>query len=75
MATNTWVAETPHNIQELKAQTGLLKRYLERRTQSPPSPSDQALAQLVKGCEMVMHSTVLLLVGNERLMAENGRQK
>ncbi len=68
-------AETPHNITQLQAQTKLLKHYLRRRTQSPPSPSDRALAQLVKGCEIAMHSAVLLASENERLAAENARQK
>jgi hypothetical protein len=66
-------AETLHNITQLQAQTKLLKHYLRRRTQSPPSPSNRALAQLVKGCEIAMHSVVLLASENERLAAENAR--
>ena len=38
-----WVAETPHNLNELQLQTDLLKQYLKRRTQSPPSPTEVAL--------------------------------
>jgi hypothetical protein len=70
-----WVAETPHNITELHHQTTLLKDYLERRTHSPPSPTDQALNQLVKGCQLAMHSAVILADENEKLRTENQRQK
>jgi hypothetical protein len=71
----TWVAETPHNINELQLQTDLLKQYLKRRTQSPPSPTEVALNQLVKGCQLAMHSAVLLAHENERLQQENKYQK
>jgi hypothetical protein len=72
--TQAWVSETPQNITQLQQQTDLLKQYLKRRTQSPPSPTDQALNQLVKGCQLVMHSAVLLTSENKRLQAENQRQ-
>jgi hypothetical protein len=65
----------PHNIAELQHQTALLRRYLKRRTHSPPSPTEQALGQLVKGCEMAMLSAVPLASENEKLRAENQRQK
>ena len=71
----SWTAETPHNIVELQHQTKLIKRYLKRRSQSPPSPTEHALDQLVKGCQMAMHNAVLLASQNERLYAENQRQK
>lgn len=72
-----WEAETPHNIEQLEAQTKLLKQHLQRRRHSgsPPTPSEHALAQLVKGCALAMHSAVLLSSENERLTAENQRQK
>jgi hypothetical protein len=70
-----WTAETPHDIVELEHQTKLIKQYLRRRTQSPPSPTEQALNQLVKGCQMAMHNAVLLASQNEKLYAENQRQK
>ncbi len=70
-----WVAETPHNITQLQQQTKLLKQYLKRRTASPPSPTEQALNQLAKGCEIAMHKVVLLADQAEKLLAENHRQK
>jgi hypothetical protein len=53
----------------------LLRRYLKQRMHSPPSPIEQALTQLVKGCEMAMSSAVLLASKNKKLYAENQRQK
>jgi hypothetical protein len=71
----SWAAETPHNIAELQKQTALLKRYLKRRTHSLPSPTEKALGQIVKGCEMAMSNVVLLGSENEKLRIENQRQK
>jgi hypothetical protein len=70
-----YTTATPHNIIELQQQTELVKQYLKRHTQSPPSPAEQALGQLLKGCQMAMHSAVLLVSQNEQLTAENQRQK
>jgi hypothetical protein len=70
-----WTTETPHNIIELQQQTDLIKQYLKRRTQSPPTPTERALNQLVKGCQMAMHSAVILAEENQQLLAENKRQK
>lgn len=67
-----WTAETPHNIVELQHQTELLKQCLQH---SSSSPTLQALNQLVKGCQLAMHSTVLLASQNKKLFAENQRQK
>jgi hypothetical protein len=71
----SWVAETPHNVAELYKQTALLKHYLEHRINSPPSPTEQALSQLVKGCEMAILSAMLLVNENEKLRMKNQRQK
>jgi hypothetical protein len=69
------VPETPHDIAQLELQAQKIKGYLSRRTQSPPSPIDHALNQLVKGCQMAMYSAVLLADENRRLRTENKRQK
>ena len=71
----SWAVETPHNIAELQQQTALIRRYLKQRTHSPPSPTEQALTQLVKSCEMAMSSAVLLASENKKLQVENQRQK
>jgi hypothetical protein len=70
-----WTAKTPRDITQLQNQTELLKQYLKRRTQSPPSPAERAIDQIIKGCQLTMHSAVLLVDQNEKLQAENKRQK
>jgi hypothetical protein len=70
-----WIPETPHNIRGLERQTKTIKEYIRRRIQSLPSPTDIALDQLVKGCQMAMHSAILLTEENRYLRSENERQK
>ena len=70
-----WIAETPHDTTDVQNQAKLIAQYLKRRTQSPPSPTERAINQLVKGCQLAMHSAVLLANQNEKLHAENQRQK
>ena len=74
-ARNIWVPETPHNVHQLEQQVAAIKGFIQRRSQSPPTPTDAALNQLVKGCEMAMHNVVLLAAENERLRTANERQK
>ena len=69
-----WALETPHNTAELELQTKAIKDYLQRRTKSPPSPTEAALNQLVKGCEMAMNSAILLAEENRQLRAINAKQ-
>jgi hypothetical protein len=71
----SWTAETPHNIEELEKQKALIQQLIRRRTRSPPSPTDNAIQQLAKGCEMAMSRTVLLEREVEQLRNENQRQK
>ena len=40
-----------------------------------PTPTNRALDQLVKGCQMAMNSAVLLAEENRQLRHENERQK
>jgi hypothetical protein len=69
-----WIPETPHNTTELELQSKAIKDYLKRRTKSPPSPTEAALDQLVKGCEMAMNSAILLVEENRQLRAVNAKQ-
>jgi hypothetical protein len=50
---------TPHNIRQLGKQTSSIKKLLKRGSQSPSSPSKPALEQLIKCCEIALHSAVL----------------
>src|SRR3546814_10082764 len=52
-----------------------IKRHLKQRTQSPPTPTERALDQLVKGCEIAIHNAKILTSQNQHLLAENQRQK
>src|SRR5450432_540210 len=69
-----WIPETLHNTAELELQTQAIKDYLKRRTKSPPSPTEAALDQLVKGCTMAMNSAILLAEENRQLRAVNAKQ-
>jgi hypothetical protein len=70
-----YTAAIPHHINDLNKQAEHIKRCLKRRTQSPPSPVDQALRQLYKGCQMAIHGAAVLARQNKQLLAENRHQK
>ena len=70
-----WVSETPHDIIELEKQTELIKHYLYPPTYTPPSPTSQAINQLVKGCALAMNGAVLMASHVKGLEAENIKQK
>ena len=58
----------------MELQSQAIKDYLKRRTKSPPSPTEAALNQLVKGCELSMNLTVLLTEEVRQLQAANAKQ-
>ena len=70
-----WVLKIPHNIRQLERQITVIKRYLQRRTTSPPSPIKQVLDQLIKGCEMAMHNAIFLANENVALRAANQKKR
>ena len=70
-----WAPETPHNVHELQRQATAIKGFIEGRTRGSSSPTDQAIRQLVKGCQLAMHSAVILADENRKLRTENERQK
>src|SRR5450432_3957801 len=69
-----WAPETLHNAVELELQSKAIKDYLQHRTKSPPSPTEAALDQLVKGCTIAMNSAILLAEENRQLRAINAKQ-
>ncbi|OJD23052.1 hypothetical protein ACJ73_05599 [Blastomyces percursus] len=71
----SWATATPHNVHQLEQQTEKVMTYIKRRIQSPPSPTNRALSQLVKGCQMAMHSAAILAAENRELKAANAKQK
>ena len=70
-----WSIKTLYDITEFQNQTELIGQYLKRRTQNPPSPTEIAISQLVKGCILAIYSAVLLANENQKLHGKNQRQK
>ncbi len=68
-----WVPKTPHNPTDLELQAQAIREYIRRRTTTLPSPTDIVLQQLVKGCQMAIHSATILAEENRQLRAENER--
>jgi hypothetical protein len=68
----SWTAETPHTTSQLEQQARLVQGLLQRQSQSPTS---QAIAQLVKGCQLAMNSATILAEENSKLRAANDRQR
>jgi hypothetical protein len=64
-----WAFETPHDTAQLVLQANAMKRTVL------PTPTNRALDQLVKGCQLAMNSAVLLAEENRQLRGENERQK
>src|SRR6266480_6663648 len=68
-----WQPETPHDLTQLDLQVAAIKDYF--MAQQILSLINRAMDQLIKGCQMAMHNTVLLSSENEKLRAANERQK
>ena len=68
-STQAWAFETPHDTAQLALQANAIKRT------ALPTPTNRALDQLVKGCQLAMNSAVLLAEENRQLRSENKRQK
>ena len=66
---------TPFTEKELRRQASSIKALLRTRSRSPPSPSDRALNQLVKGFRLTMQGAILLAKENKDLRAANEKQK
>jgi hypothetical protein len=71
---SSWLA-TPHTLRQLQKQASSVKKLLKQRSQSPLTPSKLAIQQLIKGCEMAMHSAALLAKENHDLRAANKKEK
>jgi hypothetical protein len=71
----SWATATPHNIRQVELQTEKIKGYMRHYTQGSSSPTNRALNQLVKGCQMAMQSAALLAAENRELRAANEKQK
>lgn len=70
-----WQSGTPYNITDLEHQVALLKGLIQQHPQGLPTPTNNVLNQLVKGCQMAIHNAVLLASENTELCATNKKQK
>ncbi|CAI6270440.1 unnamed protein product [Periconia digitata] len=71
-AEGQWTAETPHTVDQLQKQAQHIQDLLRRQSQSP---TNQAICQLVKGCQLAMHSATILVEENIRLQAAVQRKE
>ncbi|KAM4067685.1 helix-turn-helix, psq domain-containing protein [Hirsutella rhossiliensis] len=62
--------KTPCNVSQL---TTHVEGLLQRRPENAGTPVSQAINQLIKGCQMAMHSAALLADENRQLRSENQR--
>ena len=67
-----WTAETPRTVDQLQQQARLVRDLLCRQSQSPTS---QAIAQLVKGCQLAMQSATILTEENTKLQRAGQRRE
>jgi hypothetical protein len=77
--TTPWESKTPQNPVELAFQMELVKGRVAKHQNSSPTPINDALDQLFKGAQTMMHSAVLLKAEVEGLQkanqAKNQRRK
>ena len=67
--------KTPYTVAQLAQEYTTIKGLLKRRSKSPPSPTEQALKRVVKGCQMAMHNAAFLASKIKDLRAMSARQK
>jgi DDE superfamily endonuclease len=72
LAPEPWQFQTPHDTTQLELQAEAIKDNIQHAL---PTPTNRALSQIVKGCQLAMNSTVLLAEENRQLRRENERQK
>ena len=70
-----WEPKTPGSrVRDIKRQLRLIEDR-RCRTKASNSPSNVAMAQLLKGYEKAVHERAILMAGNKALRAENAHQK
>ena len=74
-SSRNFTPKTPFNSKDLRRQASSIKALLRTQSRSPTSPSTRALNQLIKGCELAMHSAILLAKENKDLRDENENKK
>jgi hypothetical protein len=72
---STWSPKTPSNYVQLQKQASSIKALLKQRSQSPPSPLNSAINQVLKACQITMQSAAILEKEVGELRAENEKKK
>ena len=67
----TWTSKTHQNLPEFEHQTAHIKDCIVRHQDSSPSAINQAVNQLVKGTQIMVHSAVLLKAEVKALQETN----
>ena len=56
----TWTSKTPYDLPEFERQTAHIKERIVQHQDSSPSAINEAVNQLIKGTQIIVHSAVLL---------------
>jgi hypothetical protein len=67
----TWTSKTPQNLMELESQSVYIRNRVVRHQDSSPGSINEALSQLTKGAQMMMHSAILLKAEVKALQEAN----
>ncbi|KAJ5267742.1 hypothetical protein N7478_010550 [Penicillium angulare] len=74
-SSRNFTPKTPRTLKQLHRQASSIKKLLNQLSKSPQSPSNRALNQLIKGCEITMQNAKILAQENHDLRAANEKQK
>jgi hypothetical protein len=74
-SSQNFTPKTPFTDKQVRRQGSSIKTLLRTGSRSPPSPSDRALNQLIKGCQRSMQTAIILAEENKGLRAENEKKK
>ena len=74
-SSHNFTPKTPSTEKQLHRQATSVKALYRTRSQSPPSPPDRALNQLVKGFQIALHKIIFSEKDNKELRAANEKQK
>ena len=66
-----WTSKTPHDLLEFERQTAHIKDQIVRHQNSSPSAINEAVNQLVKGTQLMVHTAILLKAEVKALQEAN----
>jgi hypothetical protein len=66
-----FVPETPKTVAQLHKQSSMMRRLLDRRSKSPPSPLKLVVDRIIKGHYLTLHTLALLVEDNANLRMAN----